>query len=382
MSKVFLKKLEEIKKANDKIFNSATNKTETKKNIIFVYTPPKVGSTSLVSSLRISLSNTFSIIHIHDEIMLNYFTGIQNVTINEIIQYNKHIGKNVYVIDIYRTQIERNISEFFEKLSCHHFNNTEENINNYNIDKIMNRFNSIFPYLPYNDYYTESYNIPTIDNFNFEKKYLYQAVNGIHYIKLRLKDSNEWGKILSPLLGNEIVIVNDYQTTNKVIGKLYEKFKKIYKIPSNLLDSIKNCKYLSYYYSEKERREYLNSWESKSTNYFEPYTKEQYDIYLKICLENQHISDLDTNHYIDLGCLCNLCSNKRQELFQKAKNGILINEKINHNELVNEFNKKQQTIRQLNNNNRVKINPPNNNSFNHMKMNSTMKNIMNIKIKY
>ena len=148
MSKDFLKKIEEIKKANDKIFNSATNKSETKNNIIFVYTPPKVGSTSLVSSLRISLSNTFSIIHIHDEIMLNYFTGIQNVTINEIIQYNKHIGKNVYVIDIYRTQIERNISEFFEKLSPHHFNNTEENINNYNITKIINRFNSIFPYLP------------------------------------------------------------------------------------------------------------------------------------------------------------------------------------------------------------------------------------------
>ena len=111
MSNDFLKKIDEIKKANDKIFNSSTSKTAAINNIIFVYTPPKVGSTSLVSSLRISLSNTFSIIHIHDEIMLNYFTGIQNVTINEIIQYNKHIGKNVYVIDIYRTQIERNISE-------------------------------------------------------------------------------------------------------------------------------------------------------------------------------------------------------------------------------------------------------------------------------
>jgi len=255
MNNNFLKKIAEIKQANDKIFNSI----ETKNNIIFVYTPPKVGSTSLVSSLRISLSKTFSIIHIHDEIMLNFFTGIQNVTINEIIQYNKYIGKNIYVIDIYRTQIERNISEFFEKLACHHFNNTEENINNYNIDKIINRFNSIFPYLPYNDYYTELYNIPKIEKFDFEKKYLYQFVNDIHYIKIRLKDSSEWGKILTTLLGNEIVIINDYQTTNKVIGKLYERFKKIYKIPSNLLDSIKNCKYLSYYYNEKERKEYLNT---------------------------------------------------------------------------------------------------------------------------
>ena len=207
---------------------------------------------------------------------------------------------------------------------------------------------------------------------------MYQVVNNIHYIKLRLKDSSEWGKILTTLLGNEVVIVNDYQTTNKIIGKLYETFKKTYKIPSNLLDSIKNCKYLSYYYSEKERKEYLQTWESKVTNNFEHYTKEQYDVYLKICLENQYISDLDTNHYIDLGCVCKLCSNKRQELFQKAKNGVIINEKINHIELMNEYNKKQQNITQLNNNH-IKINHPNNKSFNHMKMNATMQNIMNIK---
>uniref|UniRef100_A0A6C0IJM9 Uncharacterized protein n=1 Tax=viral metagenome TaxID=1070528 RepID=A0A6C0IJM9_9ZZZZ len=385
MNPDFFKKIDEIKKANDKIFNLSINKIETKKNIIFVYTPPKVGSTSLVSSLRISLSNTFSIIHIHDEIMLKFFTGIQNISINEIIQYNKYIGKNVYVIDIYRTQIERNISDFFENLACQHFNNSEENINNYNIDKIINRFNSIFPYLPYNDYYTELYNIPKLDNFDFNKKYLYQVVNNIHYIKLRLKDSSEWNKILTSLLGYEIVIINDYQTTNKIIGKLYDNFKKIYKIPSNLLDSIKKCKYLSYYYSEKERNEYLNTWESKVTSYFETYTKEQYDVYLKICLENQYLPNIDNNHYIDLGCLCKPCSIKRQELFQKAKNGTLISEKINHNDLVNEYNKKQLIISQNNKNNNKypdkirKINTQTNKSFNHAKMSATMQNIMNIK---
>ena len=188
-----------------------------------------------------------------------------------------------------------------------------------------------------------------------------------------MKDSNEWDKILTPLLGYEIVIVNDYQTTNKVIGKLYEKFKKTYKIPSNLLDSIKNCKYLSYYYNEKERNEYLNTWQSKSTIYFETYTKEQYDVYLKICLENQYIPDLDSNHYIDVGCSCKLCSNKRQYIFQKAKNGVKITEKINHIELVNEFNKNKQVIISQVNRNIVRPN------INQVKMNTTMQSIMNIK---
>ena len=64
-------------------------------NFIFIYTPPKVGSTTIVSSLRISLGNEYSIIHIHDEIMLNVLTGINNVSINEIIDYLTNINKNV-----------------------------------------------------------------------------------------------------------------------------------------------------------------------------------------------------------------------------------------------------------------------------------------------
>ena len=108
-SEDFKNKLPQIKQANEKLFGSLLKDTEISNNIIFIYTPPKVGSTSLVSSIRISASNKFSIIHIHDEIMLNFFTGIISVTINELIQYNSYIGKKVYVIDVYRTPIERKI---------------------------------------------------------------------------------------------------------------------------------------------------------------------------------------------------------------------------------------------------------------------------------
>ena len=83
----FKNKLPQIKEANDKIFRSLLKNSELyNTNVIFIYTPPKVGSTSLVSSIRISASDKFSIIHIHDEIMLNFFTGINSVSINEIIK--------------------------------------------------------------------------------------------------------------------------------------------------------------------------------------------------------------------------------------------------------------------------------------------------------
>ena len=70
-----------VKNAHDKLFKNNN------KNYIFIYTPPKVGSTTLVSSLRLSLGAGFSVIHIHDETMLQVLTGITNVSINDIIKY-------------------------------------------------------------------------------------------------------------------------------------------------------------------------------------------------------------------------------------------------------------------------------------------------------
>jgi len=52
----------------NKLFNTTTN------NYIFVYTPPKVGSTTLVTSLRVSLGRSYNTIHIHDETMLSVLT--------------------------------------------------------------------------------------------------------------------------------------------------------------------------------------------------------------------------------------------------------------------------------------------------------------------
>lgn len=351
-------KIDSIKKVNDKVFNS-----EISNNIIFIYTPPKVGSTSLVSSIRLSASHKYSVIHIHDEIMLNYITGVnENVTINELIKYNKMIGKNIYVIDIYRTPIERKISEYFEKLSCYHFNNTEENLNNYKLDMIIKRFNSIFPFLGRGDHYYDKYGLD-IENieFDFDKLYIHNIVDGVHYIKLRLNDSKEWGNILTKILDTEIVVVSDYQTDDKKIGTLYNKFKESYKIPSNYLEMIKNDKFLNIYLNSQELDKYLSVWNSKKDAEFISYTEDQYNFYINLCLENQYINDFQLDHYIDNGCLCNLCSQKRKNIFDKIKNGDKINEKIIHIEVINENKiKKIEKIitisKQINNINKLRKN--------------------------
>lgn len=330
---------EKIRQVIDKLFNKNINISN---NYIFIYTPPKVGSTTLVTSLRISLVKSYNVIHIHDEVMLSVLTGINDVKIIDIINFLANNGKTVYVIDVYRTPVERKISEFFEKISVYHFNNREENIRNYSIKRISDRFNNLFPHLENGDHYIDRYDISEPISFDFDKKYTIQVLNNIKYIKLRLCDSHLWGNILSTILATDIVMINDYKTETKQIGELYNRFKNEYMLPKNYFEDIKNCKYFNFYYNEEERNNYLRYWETRLCDEKIPYTNNEFDFYINLCLENQYINDIQIEHYIDNGCFCQLCNDKRKEIFFKAKRGETIFQKIVHTNVV--FEKKTNSI--------------------------------------
>lgn len=314
----------------NKLFNTTTN------NYIFIYTPPKVGSTTLVTSLRVSLGISYNTIHIHDETMLSVLTGINGVKITDIIHFLSNQGKNVYVIDVYRTPIERKMSFFFEKLSPYHFNNTTENINNYSIKKISDRFNKLFPYIENGDHYFDKFEISEPISFDFDNKYTIQVINNIKYIKLRLCDANLWNIILSKIFKSDIVIIHDYNTEDKGIGLLYNRFKSEYKLPLNYIDIIKSDKYFNFYYNEIERNNYLNTWYTKTTNENVPYTYNEFNFYMNLCLENQYINNIEFDHYIDNGCFCKNCSHKRKEIYFRAKSGEKKFDKIIHREVIKE----------------------------------------------
>ena len=92
---------EKMKDINERLGIQDDLTVEKNKKLIFVYCPPKVGSTTLVSSLRLCASDKLTILHLHNEIMLKVLYNITDVTINEIIQYNKQLGKKIYVFDIF-----------------------------------------------------------------------------------------------------------------------------------------------------------------------------------------------------------------------------------------------------------------------------------------
>jgi hypothetical protein len=320
-------RLELLKNANSKIGLSDAKI----KNIVFVYTPPKVGSTTLVSSIRLSASYKFSVVHLHDEEMLNVLTGVTDITIDELIKYNKYIGRNIYVIDVYREPLERKMSEFFDKLASFHFNNVAEKINKYNVNRLIARFNNIFTHIANGDHYFDKFTeIIKPNEFDFEKKYLLQKVFDISYIKLRLRDSSQWGRILSDILGAEITIINDYETDKTPLKDLYQRFKAAYKIPANYITQIENCAYFKYYLSRDERATYISKLRAKESAQVIGYSQSEYKIYLNICLENQWNTSVDTNHYLDEGCTCRACCKQRRIIVVKARRGEPPKEKLTH----------------------------------------------------
>lgn len=298
--------------------------------IIFVYSAPKVGSTSIVSSLRLFGIDKFCVIHIHDEEMLRVIGNISGVSINEIILYNKYLGKEVYVIDVFRCPIERKISTYFEKVGVYHFNNDDRLVNKYNPKIVINRFNKIFPHIGNGDHFIDKYRIPLPDNFDWNNKYVQIVNNGINYIKLRLRDSNEWGTILTKLFNTKICIVKDYETSKKEIKDLYAKFKNTYKIPKNLLDEVMETSYINYYFSPSEKEEYYNKWLLKSTDNFKSYTLNEYKMYEDLTLENSHIDFIQLDHYMDEGCRCKACSIKRKNIVNKILKGLIVNDRVVH----------------------------------------------------
>ena len=327
-----------LKEANDKIQIHEDMSVERNRNLVFVFVPPKVGSTSLVSSIRLWASHKFNVLHIHNEIMLKVLYDIQGITVNELVEYNKSLGKQVYVIDVFRSPIEHKMSAFFETLSSFHFNTSIEQLKKFKVEKLIQRFNRIFPYIANNDYYREKYGLDIVVPFDFDKKYILQRKNDINYIKLRLKDSNEWGKILSGLLNTEIRIVKDYETENKPIKDIYKAFKDNYRLPVNLLELMKNNEMLNNYYSEEERAQYFESWSSKiNMEETRIYSTEEFNLYNEISVENQCMNDTHTEHYIDLGCTCLACSSKRARLLEKIKRGETIDDKIIHTKAKVEF---------------------------------------------
>ncbi len=292
--------------------------------IVFVYCPPRVGSTSLVSTLRLSCGHIYKVLHIHDEQMLKYVGNIHNVRVNDIINYNASLGRDIIVIDIFREPLERKMSEFFGKLSSYHFNADIPTLEKYDLERIYKRFNNLFPFLGEEDHFFEQYQLPvdvnTIKGFDGGNNIIEIKKDNITFLKLRLRDYDKWKEMLEPILGVKITLIKDNDRSNLDLSNLYKKFKENYKIPINFIQMISESKSFKFYLTPDERENYLKKLFPNMVEFYSPFSLSEYNAYTDISSENQRKVDIEADHYFDEGCQCEYCCKMRRLTIIRLEN--------------------------------------------------------------
>ena len=230
---------------------------------VFIYCSGKSGGSCLTHSFKM---NGFNVIHVHGNKCHGFYNenniDFNIITTNELIEHNSQYNK-VYIIDSYRTPIERKISAFFQNIETYLENPRIE----YTADiiKYFNEENFIYRIEEY-----QSLNKP------FKKvgdHYEYIEKNKI-YIKIRLCDSYKWETIFSKIFNQKIKIFPFNRTKNEI----YTKFLELYKVPKKYLElTLQNDKYFNFFMSKEEKESYIQKWEKKS------FDEEKNYIFLSVC---------------------------------------------------------------------------------------------------
>jgi hypothetical protein len=227
---------------------------------VFIYCGGKCGSSTLDKTM---IENGFDSVKLHN----NYYWQNElknNETIFETINQSSLNYEKIYIIDVYRTPIERKISSFFQNINVH-----LPNYNEFSIEEIIDFFNkeliyTLEEYHSINEVFNY-YNIDNFNSFNFEKNYNMITQDNKIFIKLLFRDLNDWESILSKIFEKKISICSDNLTESKTIYELYSKFKELYKVPKRYIDNnLLNDIEFKIYNTKDQQVEYINNWINKS----------------------------------------------------------------------------------------------------------------------
>ena len=226
---------------------------------VFIYCGGKCGSSTLTHSLK----KYYETLHVHSNAQFQLFSNQKKVSINNIFDQNASIHDKIYIIDSYRTPIERSISSFFQNIKDH-----LPNYKKYKLREIIHYFNKnhiygLEEYHPIDEIMTH-YNLPLFDTFDFKKKYNLLVYKNINFIKIRFNDIDNWSNILSEIFQRPIRIQNDNMSENKDYINLYNNFKKVYYLPNAYYDvTLPNNKNFKIYNTTDEQQKYYKKWKER-----------------------------------------------------------------------------------------------------------------------
>lgn len=221
-----------------------------KKIQVFINCSGKSGS----KTLEKTLSKYYSCLHTHGNFYFQkHLIKSNSVNLYECIEESMKINHDVYVIDSYRTPLERAFSSSFQ-------NNKNTTVDNFNYNLLIGENYSC---LDETLYY---FNIDTPEIFDFDKKMFYVKHKNLHIIKLRLSDINDWDTILSNIFNREIIIESENLSKNKGYYNNYKYFLENITVPKKYFDNLINSKDFMIYNNEEENNNYIEKWSDRITD--------------------------------------------------------------------------------------------------------------------
>lgn len=232
--------------------------------INLVYTMGKVGSSTVVNSMR---NIDISVIQAH-YLTFNrrgsYFVLPERGFLGSIRDFYKTLtvklknkiwlkatkNKKIRVITLVREPVARNISAFFEQK--HYITDKELNVKE--LTELFWKYaNHQAPLIWFDK---EIKNLFGIDVYNYkltDEKFIKIEDRNIELLVLRLEDLNESRKIISDFLGRkDFEIVRANISERKEYADKYTKFKNEIEIPNDYLNKMYNTKYMRHFYTKEE----------------------------------------------------------------------------------------------------------------------------------
>ena len=206
------------------------------------------GGKSGSKTLEKTLSQYYRCLHTHGNFYFQQYVLKNNSkTLYDCIQESMNSFKKVFVIDVYRTPLERAISSCFQ-------NKPNTTIEDFNYNLLIGENYSCMEEILF------ELNLPRIHKFDFEKKYNLIKHKNLHIIKIRFQDINEWDQILSNIFKQEILIIPDNLSINK---SYYEKYKYVLNnlpIPTTYFTCLIDTNEFKLYNSSEEVTNYILKW--------------------------------------------------------------------------------------------------------------------------
>lgn len=221
---------------------------------VICLTGGKSGSTTLFNTFQ---NNGYKCIKIHNKEDFKLQFGYDGLI--DLIDRSQR-NKELFIIDAYRTPIERKISSFFENIHIevpsYKDKSCEELIDFFNTRYLntIEEYHSINPIM-------EKYGVELFDTFDYEKKYVIKKKGNLIFIKLLFSNINNWGENLSEIFNKKITINSENKSSNKEYYSIYNKFKLMYKTTKFYINNIlKNDKEFKIFNTPEQQDIYINKY--------------------------------------------------------------------------------------------------------------------------